>query len=72
MTEDVNVTSGLFLVFALAALFVILKEDGGNESLQVHHVLIKVPSVFILPDAPLQVILSRLARGENINAGTMI
>lgn len=72
MAEDLNITSGLFLVFALAALFVILEEDGRNKGLQVHHVLIKVTSVFIFPDAPLQVILSRLARGENINTGTMI
>lgn len=72
MTEDFNITSGLFLVFALAALFVILEEDGRNKSFQIHHVLIKVTSVFIFPDAPLQVIISRLARGENINARTMI
>lgn len=64
-------TFGVVLLFALAALLVVLEEDGRDEGLQVHQVLIEVTSVFIFPDPPLQVVLSRLTWGENINAGTV-
>ena len=64
-------TFAIVLVFTLSTLLVVLEEDGRNESLQVHQVLIKVTSVFIFPDPSLQVILSGFTRGENINARTV-
>lgn len=64
-------TFAIILIFTLATLLVVLEEDGGDESLQVHQVLIKVTSVFIFPDPSLQVILSGFTRGENINARTV-
>ena len=65
-------TFGLFFVFSLVALFVVLEQDGGDESLEVHHVLVEVAGVFVLPDAPLQVVLPRLPRGEDVNARAML
>lgn len=72
MCRFTEYTFGVILVFALAALLVVLEEDGRDEGLQIHQVLIEVTSVFIFPDPPLQVVLSRLTRGENINAGTVL
>lgn len=65
-------TFGFILVFALSALVVVLEEDGGDERLQVHQVLIEVARVFVLPEAALQVILSMLAGGENVDAGAVL
>ena len=65
-------TFGVVLVFALAALLVVLEEDGRDEGLQVHQVLVEVASVLVLPDAALQVVLSGLTRGEDVDAGTVL
>jgi len=56
----------------MGALLVVLEEDGGHEGLEVHHVLVEVACVLVLPDAPLQVVLARLARGEDVNAGAVL
>lgn len=65
-------TFAVVLVFALAALLVVLEEDGRDEGLQVHQVLVEVAGVFILPDPALQVVLSGFAGGENIDAGAVL
>lgn len=64
-------TFGFVLVFSLADLLVVLEEDGGNEGLQVHQVLVEVTSIFILPDSSLQVVFSGLPRGEDVDAGSV-
>lgn len=65
-------TFGVVPVFVLAALLVVFEEDGGDEGLQVHQVLVEVASVLVFPDATLQVVLPRLTGGENIDARTVI
>lgn len=62
-------TSSLLFVLALLVIF---EQDGGDEGLQVHHVLVEVPGILVLPDAPLQVILSGLPRGEDVNARAVL
>lgn len=46
-------TFGVLPVFVLAALLVVFEEDGGDEGLQVHQVLVEVASVLVFPDASL-------------------
>lgn len=59
------------LLFVLA-LLVIFEQDGGDEGLQVHHVLVEVPGILVLPDAALQVILPGLPWGEDVNARAVL
>ena len=65
-------TFGLFLLLGLATLLVVLEEDGGNEGLEVHHVLVEVACVLVLPDAPLQVVFSWLTGHEDVNARAVL
>lgn len=56
---------------ALAALLIVLEENGRYKRLQIHHVLVEVTSVLVLPDAALQIILSWFSRREDIDARTV-
>lgn len=62
-----------FSTFAgLAALLVVFEEDGRDKRLQIHHVLVEVARVLVLPDPSFQIVLPRFPRSKDIDARTVL